>query len=996
MTPITPSLVREALQYIPASLPRDEWARMGMAIKSEFADDAGLTLFDEWSQSAQESYSATGVRDCWKSIKAGGKVGIGTLLHRAKEHGFDRKRFEAGSSPAPVLSSEQQAQREREKAEQRRKEQAETEAAQEAAKKEAARRWEDAHSSGISPYLERKAVADYGVRFEADGTVLVPLRDAKGVLWSVQRILPAPLPDGLDKLFIKGSRKTGLWHLIGDKQAIKKNKNVVIAIGEGYATCASIHEATGWPVAVALDAGNLLAVARALHQQYPQALMVVCGDDDRTTEAKTGTNPGRKYAEAAAHAVGGLAVFPTDLPEGGSDFNDMAQAVGVACVGQQLQNTIGTAQSRNPAKQAKAPSPSSKQPSGGSGAGGVRSGAGGGGSGNGSGDGDNPIAATSGADDEAAHDPFTVDDKGVWYQGFGRDGEPLRPMWLCSRLDVVAGTRDAEGMGWGYLLTFADPLGHAKQWAMPSRMLSSDGGEYRAMLLHMGLRIASGATARNRLTEYIQTRRPDEYATCTSRTGWHPTAEGGMAFVLPDNTIGDDAERIVFQSDSAMENTFRARKTAEQWRDRIGSLCVGNSRLVFAVSCALAGPLLRLVGMESGGFHLRGDSSSGKTTALRVAASVYGGANYMQRWRTTDNALEAVAAQHCDALLILDELAQVDGKVAGDCAYMLANEQSKARATRGGAARSRLSWRLLFLSAGELGLADHMAEGAKRARTGQEVRMADIPADAGAGLGAFNTLHDFANGSAFASYLGQQANTCHGATGRAWMNWLAPQAATVGKQARNRVADLARQWLPGNASGQAQRVASRFAVVAVAGEMATAAGLTGWPDGEATAQVQACFDAWLLTRGGAGNGEVRAMLRQVKRFFEEHGESRFTWWHRGADDHNTKTLQRAGFRRMINREGKPIKSDAEHQREYGERMTPRDAEDVAVEFFVLSESFRNEVCKGFDPDSVCRVLLEHGCLLTKEDGRFNISQRLPALGPTRCYRISPAIFEVEA
>jgi putative DNA primase/helicase len=78
----------------------------------------------------------------------------------------------------------------------------------------------------------------------------------------------------------------------------------------------------------------------------------------------------------------------------------------------------------------------------------------------------------------------------------------------------------------------------------------------------------------------------------------------------------------------------------------VWALCVGNSRLAFAVACAFAGPLLRPAGMESGGFHYRGDSSSGKTTALKVAASVYGGAGYLQRWRTTDNALEAIAAQH--------------------------------------------------------------------------------------------------------------------------------------------------------------------------------------------------------------------------------------------------------------------------------------------------------------------------------------------------------------
>jgi len=194
------------------------------------------------------------------------------------------------------------------------------------------------------------------------------------------------------------------------------------------------------------------------------------------------------------------------------------------------------------------------------------------------------------------------------------------PNGCASRLDVEALTRDQDGGGWGYLLTFADPMGRAKQWAMPARMLSGDGGEYRAMLLNMGLRIATSPRARNLLTQYIQSRQPEELALCTDKTGWH-----GRAFVLPHETVGGDGERIVFQTDSAMENTFRVRGTLEQWRERVAALCAGNSRLVFAVACAFAGPLLRPAGVESGGFHLRGDSSSGKTTALKVAASVWGG-----------------------------------------------------------------------------------------------------------------------------------------------------------------------------------------------------------------------------------------------------------------------------------------------------------------------------------------------------------------------------------
>jgi putative DNA primase/helicase len=565
-----------------------------------------------------------------------------------------------------------------------------------------------------------------------------------------------------------------------------------------------------------------------------------------------------------------------------------------------------------------------------------------------------------------------------------------RPEWLCSRLDVEALTRDQNGNGWGYLLAFADPLGHVKTWAMPARMLSADGGEYRATLLNMGLRIATTPRARTMLTQYIQTRTPDEFASCTDRIGWH-----GRAFVLPKETIGDDAERIVFQSENAVENTFRVKGTAVQWRERVGALCVGNSRLLFAVACAFAGPLLRPAGMESGGFHYRGDSSGGKTTALKLAASVYGGTSYLQRWRSTDNALEATAAQHSDCLLILDELAQIDPKTAGECAYMLANEQGKARATRNGTPRPRQAWRLLFLSAGELGLSDHMAEGMKRTRTGQEVRMADIPADAGAGLGAFENLHGMEGGAAFAKHITWQAQTVYGATGRAWLHWLTEHADTLKVCIRNASNILAQSMIPKDCSGQVERVGARFALVGAAGEMATAAGLTGWPPGESERAARSCFLSWLSARGGIGNGEIVAMLRQVRRFLELNAEGRFAMWHRGSDDHASKTLNRAGVRRMLNEDGEPVKTNRQFGAEYGDRMPAALGDGVSFEYFILTETFKVEVCQGFDHKTVARVLLDHGCLIPDKGRAFDCRPRLPGIGNTWCYRIPPAIFALD-
>ncbi len=936
---ISVSLLREALACIPANLPRDEWARIGMAIKSEFPNDEGQALFDEWSATA-DGYSKQSTLSTWRSIKAGGGVTVGTLLHEAKGRGFALHAH--SQSPGEITADRDR--RTRERAVRLQTEECSRREAQMTAAKEAADLWGNAAEAGHSSYLVQKAVQPYGVRVDIDGWLLVPVRDAAGELWNVQRISPVGADGRAKKLFLKGGRKADLWHMVG---TVEEGGAVLIA--EGYATAASLHQATGLPVAVAFDAGNLMKVARALRKAHASAMLVLCGDDDAHSAEQGGSNAGREKALAAAQAVKGVAVFPERLSPGMSDFNDMHQAHGIESVAQIVTGALEAFKAAQKASKLAVL----------------------------------PL--------ESSLDVFDIQDSGVWFVGVEQDGKRRPPEWICSRLDVVALTRDQDGGGWGYLLNFADPLGREKQWAMPARMLASDGGEYRGALLSMGLKVASGTRVRNLLTQYIQTRNPNEYAQCTDRIGWH-----GHAFVLPHETVGDESERIVFQSDSQMENTFRVKGDAAQWRDRVGSLCAGNSRLVFAVSCAFAGPLLRPAGMESGGFHLRGDSSSGKTTALKLAASVYGGTSFLQRWRTTDNALEAIAAQHSDCVLILDELAQVDPRTAGECAYMLANEQSKARSTRTGLPRARLSWRLLFLSAGELGLADHMAEGMKRARTGQEVRMADIPADAGAGIGMFEHLHDFAGGAAFARHLVREATAVHGAAGRAFIEWAVRRTDSLAKRVRSDIVTLAGEMVPAGASGQVERVGARFALAAAAGELATEAGLTGWAGGEARRAAHACFSAWLEARGGSANGEVTAMLRAVRRFLEIHGEGRFTWWHRAADDHNVKTLQRAGYRRMLNEHGEPIKTDSQHLGEFGNRMPAARGDEVASEYFILPEVFRSEVCQGFDYKAVAAVLLDHQVLMPDKNRKFDTSQRLPGLGRTAwCYRISSNIFELD-
>lgn len=180
----------------------------------------------------------------------------------------------------------------------------------------AAIRWRAASLSCAHPYLTFKDIKGYGIRQDGE-VLLIPVRGIDGKLHSLQTITP----DGFKRF--KGRMK-GCYHSIG-----KPTGRLIVC--EGYATGASIHEATGDAVAVAFNAGNVALVATALHRKYPELIIVIAADDDWRTEG----NPGLTYAKLAALAVGGYIVvpqFPTDRPPKATDFNDLAALAGLDAV----------------------------------------------------------------------------------------------------------------------------------------------------------------------------------------------------------------------------------------------------------------------------------------------------------------------------------------------------------------------------------------------------------------------------------------------------------------------------------------------------------------------------------------------------------------------------------------------------------------------------------------------------------------------------------------
>jgi uncharacterized protein (DUF927 family) len=560
--------------------------------------------------------------------------------------------------------------------------------------------------------------------------------------------------------------------------------------------------------------------------------------------------------------------------------------------------------------------------------------------------------------------PFRLTDGGVIYFDPDPDKEPLK---ICGRLEVGALTRGASGDGWGRLLRWTDSERRPHEWPMPMSLLAGDGNEYRARLLDGGLFIAPGRKARELLTVYLQTSHTEKTALCVGRVGWH-----GDKFVLPGVTIGpEDADTVLFQTPFEIDHYLNVAGTVDDWRNNMGRFCSGNSRLIVAVSCAFAGPLLSLVGGESGGVHFYGATSTGKTTALLVGGSVSGGGGrdgFVQSWRATANGLEAVAELHNDLCLYLDELSQMDAREAAEVAYLLGNGSGKARMSRNIGARKKLTWCLIFVSAGEVTLADHARTAGKRTKGGAEVRLLNVEADAGADLGLFENIHGAGSPDAFARQLKDAARRFYGAPLRAYLDFLVRNRAAVEKALRNFQADFLERHVPAGASGEVSRAAHRLALVAAAGELATDANITGWEQNEATDAAARCLENWLSQRGTAGAVDIETAIRQVKNFIEVNGASRFQSAKARLNGHSDpiheKVVNRAGFR---------VEEDGE-----------------ATAYLILPEVFRREICEGFDYKTVAKALEDRG-FLEAQPPHLAKKCRLPDVGNVRVYAVRSSI-----
>jgi uncharacterized protein (DUF927 family) len=465
--------------------------------------------------------------------------------------------------------------------------------------------------------------------------------------------------------------------------------------------------------------------------------------------------------------------------------------------------------------------------------------------------------------------------EGVGEYSLKRNGLFHGDKWLSANFEIVGRARDPDSNGWGRCLRWKDDDDHEHTQYVSDAELHGDASALCSKLAQLGLKISTSKRAL--FLAYLNHVESKIRVTSVGRTGWHDIHDS-KAFVLPDRTIGRIAdETVIFAGTHG--SPYASRGSLDDWKNSIGKLVDGHDRPMFSVSIGFASPLLHLIGMEGGGVNLFGASSTGKTTTTQASASVWGRGDthgFMKTWRATANGLEGAAVLHTDTLLPLDELGVADAREVGTIVYQLAGGIGKGRAARDGSLRASNSWRVMITSTAELRITDKIGESGKKARAGQEVRIIDIPADAGKGFGVFDHAGSNGNAKQLADAIKAAACTHYGTAGPAFVEAvLAEGFETVASDLREALARFRAAVVAPDATGQVQRVADRFALIAASGELAIRLNIVPWPAGSARKAAVRLFNVWLEQRGGVEPAEVRDGVEQVRALIARFGSSRF-------------------------------------------------------------------------------------------------------------------------
>lgn len=511
----------------------------------------------------------------------------------------------------------------------------------------------------------------------------------------------------------------------------------------------------------------------------------------------------------------------------------------------------------------------------------------------------------------------------------GDDGEVKQTRTFISHSAIILGeARSQNNDNWKRVIQFYDKDNTLHRLLIPYEHFMGEAQEALKIIANHGLMPPRQAYKKNVFINYIQDYPIEQRFRCVDRAGWH-----GYCFATPNKTYGNsEDEELLFHTDS--KSPYTVSGSFEEWQ-KLSQLIEPHSLAVLAFSCAFSGQLVTPLAIESGGFHIYGTSTDGKSTITKASCSVWGNPKHISKsWRTTDNALENEAELRNDSFLNLDELRQATPKAVSDIVYMLTGGQGKARSTKAGKNKDSKQFGLMYTSTGEITLEDHLRRGNIELDAGLLLRFAHLSSDAGKGYGVFECINYGSNSSDVGNRINELASKHYGYAGIKWLEYLTTDKDAVMQQAQKLLDSFVEQHTQAK-NGQANRVLRRFALVAVAGELATLAGITGWQQGRAFEAVAQCFNTWLGSLGNGENMEETKILEHIKAFFESNGTSRFE---------DLTVIRQAD----------------------GEVIRPRIHNRVGYydpegrHYLVSPTMFKKEMCIGMNEANVKKVLIKHG------------------------------------
>lgn len=560
--------------------------------------------------------------------------------------------------------------------------------------------------------------------------------------------------------------------------------------------------------------------------------------------------------------------------------------------------------------------------------------------------------------------PILIDDCVFMFEHdglYGKQGAKSAMRKLSSPFAITNLIVDEDGIPFGVLLDIFRPGSRTIAVKIADLVISRK--EAIRLLVQSGLWVSPSMKAHKLLARFIA--HVSESLKCirgTFRTGFHVVG-GSPYFVLPGKTFPQTPENPVFinEGGSLGAGHYEATCDLRTWQEKIGFFCQGNHILTFAACIPLVSLWLLHFNMQGAGVHFWGRSSTGKSTAAFVAASIMLGKfeNIFRNWNATANGLEAVCEINDEGCFCLDEIGECAPKDVYKAIYMISNGRPKKRFTDKDVEQKQ--WRLMYISTGELSSKAHLELGGIKQKTGQALRLLDIPVEVENGYGAFHHFHPnyFSSPAELSQHLRREAEKCRGAVMEAYLDVMLRNFPSARQFVEDQMVNFTLA-IPPEDDGQVQRAHQLFALCAAAGEFGIQQGILPWAPGQAIGAAKYVYEVWLASFRENSVPEAEKIMDRLNSVLMRHGES--------------------SFAKYQNSNGPGSLGNA-----FGYRQ---DFSDGSSHLILPADGFEM-LFEGFESRTVCAVLKQKGMLLT--DGRNNTVKRtLPGNHITRCYVIKIA------